>query len=1106
MGVEEFKKPLLLRQCETSPSILVRYGELRELAEREFGPGGTFHIEWRRTIEPALECEFCEADHAEIVRRFGDWVDWKSRELQAAATGDYDLARAARDWRVPQAHRRLKSALSNARLRTVPLDEPAAELVLRYVDESGRVGGRRDTASLMPEKDVRALTALGIPPGSMLLRVNTDRWEGRHQLQDRLEHLEVKVRVAHLLRDAEMLTAAREACLEPEPVPGMVWVWLVSFLLAGCACAAAAGWLDQHHPDSFYRGDTWYPHWGSLARRYFPSYENAFRIPGCAEANIAAGQIGDTDGTGQALQAALSTGKCWYRVPYVAVFTAGCAGCLGLAVVSFISVHTFTKSRGSGEMSDAGFRLSDVSGVYLGKASKVLLVGILVLGTGAYFAVDWHNRDRNDYLPEAGLSALVAAIFGLAAGYIALRAAGEASCRAAAECWLHSKQSGAASALRLAFRAGGAAGIAAFSAATLGVATVYGAFGSVNACIGFAFGASCAALVLRLGAGVSAAAAAQAAQRCGASEDVDSAGHTLSVAAIVTSGMLSNACERFDTTSGALTAAAVIGGAEFGPHGVALPLYLATVIIGANVLSCWRVAVPEKERDNEGIFARLSRSLDLNVSLGRVLVILGSLGACLGALYGPAKDLKDAPGRAERELHPDVRLWGCAVISLVICTVLSFIAIFFVRNRHPPVQSIARAAVSGVGPMLVRGLGCAMHYAGLHLVAVAGIVVISYRLAGWYGLPIAALGGSGMMPFVLAATTSNTIGHQAEYISSTSLQVPAWVKDVATIVRRIGREYAPRHKSLADMTSALSAIALLAAFGHQAGLQDVNLLSTRVASGVLAGALVPFMFAALVVNATANAARRTTVTIRQAEEVLQSAAQDDTEAEYEYERCASVLAKQTLIEITLPSLLGLAVAPVMGFTFGSSCLYGLLLGAICSALLLGAQLGIAGMAWKSARQWIEAEEFEAVQPRRTVEGKLHLHKGAVIDEKVVMSAGSVGHEATIQGDNAGTVHREAVGPGLNTLVKVMTTSSLVLARRFDEDWDEWHVGLKCLGVAVILVIAAIFVRRAQRGPQQEPDEGGFQSAPDDGDAPETEQHLDPAGEDVQPPTPASPAY
>eukprot|EP01065_Artemidia_motanka_P032693 TRINITY_DN39686_c0_g1_i1.p1 TRINITY_DN39686_c0_g1~~TRINITY_DN39686_c0_g1_i1.p1 ORF type:complete len:1156 (+),score=233.10 TRINITY_DN39686_c0_g1_i1:49-3516(+) len=1055
--------PPVLARFLADPLIeSLKYGDLRESATVDFGPGGRYEQEYRRLILPALDCEFCEADHKEILRAFREVVEWRARELLAASRGDYDVGLVARDHRLPQAEQRLGRALRNSRRRIVLVPIELLSVVSGCVDSRGKLLERPGLAA-----DLDTLHSAGILPGSQIVQVDGMAFSARLLRPTSGatygKELTLRLPFESLQDDAAM---ARDTCLDAESSPKYVRQATFVFLVVAVAGFAIA--VSADHTTAHTRPDGFHPRWTGLLQRHFSGVERSFTVPACINASIAAGMNGDEE-TGRARQALKSTGPCEFHVPYVATWSAVCAGCVGVAGVCWWSGRVLRRSRGSPGMSDAALRLELFTGVYFRRVVAALLCFVVVFWLVLNFAIDSGATDKagNSWRPEASFSFVFGVVACALTGHMATRAVSEASCRTAAACWLHGRLSGTGFGVRVAFRSGVASGLAASSLALLGAGLSYACFANAGAIAAYSFGASLAATLGRTGAGICASAARAAAHTCGdmkpATENGRRTAHAVRQAMRVShsplSGMLGVASDLLDSSTGCTAAAAILGGTEFGSDGVAMPLYMGCIGVAATMVCGSFVVVPRRRRENEELEHRVTRAIQQNSDLGRALVFCGTVALSLSLFSSAAEDTTlgvDIP-----QLKPGIKLLLCCVAGLLLGWCAGSLTGFFTRPRNPPARSVARATSAGLSAALLRGIGCAMHSSTALLAAVALAAVFAHVMAGWYGVAISGVAVLTILPVAMGARACGPIGDTAVYCTEECKDKPAWVQDCATLVADVGDHFVAQGRGLASATAALSALTLSAAFGQEAEVSTTDLLSPLVAGGVFFGALFPCALAGMVIIGTSSAARDAAQALLaqvkladegdgephsatdegRMEEAAHAVGVDSDQLDA---ACAEVMKRASdaaLRELALPTATAIFVPVAVGLLLGSTFLYAALMGAVCSNLLLGAQMSNAGSAWLSVLRWIESGGFRALQPRRDAAAKLHLHRGQVLDETIVMGPGSNCHAVAVQTDQTGAVLREAAGPALSTLVKLTACWSLVIARVFDSRWGQWWIGL-----------------------------------------------------------------
>src|SRR5690606_27650983 len=214
-------------------------------------------------------------------------------------------------------------------------------------------------------------------------------------------------------------------------------------------------------------------------------------------------------------------------------------------------------------------------------------------------------------------------------------------------------------------------------------------------------------------------------------------------------------------------------------------------------------------------------------------------------------------------------------------------------------------------------------------------------------------------------------------------------------------------KGFAIGTAAVTALALfksfeasLAAEGFQLSL-DVGQIDTF--AGLFLGAMLPFLFAALTMQAVGRAANQMIEEVRRQFREIPGLREGKAGARADYARCVDISTGAALREMIIPGLLAIVVPLAIGFV-SVDALGGFLAGALVSGFALAIFMANSGGAWDNAKKYIEAGN----------------HGGK----------GSDPHKAAVVGDTVGDPFKDTSGPAMNILIKVMTIVSLIFATAF----------------------------------------------------------------------------
>ncbi|KAJ9468941.1 putative K(+)-stimulated pyrophosphate-energized sodium pump [Diplonema papillatum] len=824
--------------------------------------------------------------------------------------------------------------------------------------------------------------------------------------------------------------AARAHAAPPGP---LLLVAGVGCAAACCGCAALAAAADL--AGSFSRDDRFQPSWTALADRHFAAWPYAFRDKNCANATIARDSPHTTVDTGTAELIA----GCLYPVPYVSVWLTMAAAFLGFAAVCAHARAVLAQPRGTAATHEAAEAIHAAALACLRRAGLWLAPPVALLAVFLFVAVD---GPENGWKPAVSASFALGAGLSAAAGCFGVRMAAEGNCRTAAAC--HSDRTGGLTkGLTVALQTAACAGVGAASAAAFGLSLSYAVFADTAALGALGFGASAAALVARVAGGILAGAAhAPAASpsnvpECNPGGGVrakdghgtgaepcpsDAAAHG---AGDIAGGVGGVCVDLFESHAAAAAAAAALGAAEFGGKGVALPLRVLGIGVVWSVVCTAHVFV-ERRRDGAvpGL-PDLLRGLRKNAAAAAVLTGLSAFFVCAYLFEPEARYLADLGGPLPFEQRqPGWRLFGCVAVGLAAGAAKGFATEFFTNHSDEPARSIGRATEFGPGQVIIQGLGVGMCSTVLPLLLVCVVFLGAYSMAGFYGTAVACVGMLATVGVAASTAAYGPVAGNAGGIAETA-GLPAWVKESTDALDALGTATAATGRGFANGSAVLSALSVLLAFSRVANVETADLLHPVVIAGLLLGSLLPFVFGAMTILSVTNAAQAMHGIRRQFAETRTTLT--DPYQRPDHTRFVAAGCDASLRGMLIPGVLAIFSPLVVGFLFGSHALVGFLLGAITSGHLLGVVVGNAGGAWGNAKRWVEAGLFER--------------------DGVPQKKGGECHKAAVCGDAVGRPLRDATGPALNTLVKLMAQFAFVCAPLFDDGWKYWWIGLVLLAGA-----------------------------------------------------------
>ena len=623
--------------------------------------------------------------------------------------------------------------------------------------------------------------------------------------------------------------------------------------------------------------------------------------------------------------------------------------------------------------------------------------------------------------PLASVSYIIGAVLSATAGYAGMTVATMANARTT-----EAAKEGPGKALPVAFRGGAVMGFAVAGLALAGLMLVYlvfvvwtesdDAFEIVTA---YGLGASTIALFSRVGGGIYTKAADVGADLVGKVEagiPEDDPRNPATIADNVgdnVGDVAGMGADLFESYAGSIIApisltafAAGLTAADAGNEGVVeflmFPIAVAFVGMVASIIGSFLV----KGGDSTDSKA-LSKALHLGTNVAMGLTILATIGIAFW-MFGDIADDNDG--------NP-IGLAISVIGGLVVGWALGKTAEYYTSDHFGPVKKIAQQSETGPATTVLGGVSAGM----VSVAASVGLILVGVLVAYWggeltlgeqssfagiYGIAVAAIGMLATTGVVVSVDAYGPIADNAGGIAEMAELDPS-VREVTDALDSLGNTTAAVAKGFAVGSAALTALALFKSFEYavieEGGSLSLNVGDVDVFIGLFIGAGLPFLFAALTIDAVGRAAQSMIEEVRRQFREIPGLREGAEGVNPDSARCVQISTEASLKEMIVPGALAVVVPLVVGF-IDVDALGGLLAGALVTGFALAIFMANAGGAWDNAKKYIEAGN----------------HGGK----------GSDPHKAAVVGDTVGDPFKDTSGPAMNILLKVMTIVSLVFASAF----------------------------------------------------------------------------